>query len=226
MKHYTLRITLLSDTLIGSGEGHGATVDSDVVFDELGIPYIPAKRVKGCLRDSLTGIFEMFTMAGINAAFDMTIHNGEFQAVRDLFGSKGMQDPAPVYFSDLTIPGYKENRMWLDHIMRRYPGTVSAEAVLNTFTDIRYQTSINEQGVAKDHSLRSSRVIRKNEVFEGDIGIESESIDGEMLIALASENLRSIGTKRTRGFGDVLCELYNGPEKITALKELEAVCRQ
>ena len=42
-----ITIKLLSDALINSGEGFGAIIDSDVVFDDIGLPYIPAKRIKG-----------------------------------------------------------------------------------------------------------------------------------------------------------------------------------
>jgi CRISPR/Cas system CMR subunit Cmr4 (Cas7 group RAMP superfamily) len=62
MKTYTLKLTLLSPCLIGSGEGFGAVIDSDIVFDEFGIPYIPAKRIKGCLRDSAIEVCEMFKL--------------------------------------------------------------------------------------------------------------------------------------------------------------------
>lgn len=47
MAVFTFNLELLSDTLIGSGEGWGATIDTDVVFDDFGLPYIPARRVKG-----------------------------------------------------------------------------------------------------------------------------------------------------------------------------------
>ena len=39
MKTLTIELKLLSNTLIGSGEGFGAIIDTDVVFDETGIPY-------------------------------------------------------------------------------------------------------------------------------------------------------------------------------------------
>ena len=47
-----LIIELLSDMCTTSGDGHNSTVDMDVVYDIHGIPYIPAKRIKGCIREA------------------------------------------------------------------------------------------------------------------------------------------------------------------------------
>ena len=68
MSVFKLNLKLLSDTLIGSGEGWGAIIDNDIVFDDFGLPYIPARRVKGCLRESALEVMEMFEQSGISFA--------------------------------------------------------------------------------------------------------------------------------------------------------------
>lgn len=47
-----LIIELLSDCLPGSGAGNGSYIDTDCVFDAYGFPFIPSKRIKGCLRET------------------------------------------------------------------------------------------------------------------------------------------------------------------------------
>ena len=47
-----ITIKLLSDLCTCSGETYNSDVDMDVVYDENGIPYIPAKRIKGCIREA------------------------------------------------------------------------------------------------------------------------------------------------------------------------------
>ena len=47
-----LTIKLLSDLCTYSGDTYNSVVDTDVVYDENGIPYIPAKRIKGCIREA------------------------------------------------------------------------------------------------------------------------------------------------------------------------------
>ena len=59
-KEQQLIITLKSDLCAGSGYSYAGIVDSDLCYDIYGIPYIPAKRLKGCLREAagLIGLTE------------------------------------------------------------------------------------------------------------------------------------------------------------------------
>lgn len=66
MKTLIMEVELLIPCLVGSGTGYGPLIDTDIVFDENGIPFIPAKRIKGCLRDSAIEICKYFEKAGIN----------------------------------------------------------------------------------------------------------------------------------------------------------------
>ena len=52
MKHKkaTITITLKSDLSVASGYSYAGLVDSDVCYDDYGIPYIPGRRLKGCFR--------------------------------------------------------------------------------------------------------------------------------------------------------------------------------
>ena len=49
-----IQIKLLSDLCTCSGETYNSIVDTDVTYDENGIPYIPAKRIRGCIREKNT----------------------------------------------------------------------------------------------------------------------------------------------------------------------------
>ena len=55
-----ITIKLLSDLCTCSGETYNSVVDMDVVYDENGIPYIPAKRIKGCIREAALEMKERF----------------------------------------------------------------------------------------------------------------------------------------------------------------------
>jgi CRISPR/Cas system CSM-associated protein Csm3 (group 7 of RAMP superfamily) len=216
MKTYSLKVELLSPALVGSGEGYGAIIDSDVVFDEVGLPYIPAKRIKGCLLDSAREVKEMFEKAGIS--FDIFFPR--------VFGDQGAAGSAPVYFSNLYIESYRENKAWLEYYLTegKYKQILSKDSILETFTEIRQQTRITDDGVASEHSLRSSRVIKKGVIFVGDVTAEDDS--GEVIdtLALAVLNFRSFGTARNRGFGEIRCFLMDGVNEISVQKKLEDLC--
>ena len=204
MSSFDLNIELLSDTLVGSGEGWGATIDSDIVFDKYGLPYIPAKRIKGCLRESAVEVLEMFEQANIELASQKEIGS--------LFGEAGKAESGKLSFSNAYIEDYISNKQWVEWLENEYGSIFSKDAVLNTFTSIRRQTAIGEKGVKKEHSLRTSRVLNRGKKFSAMIetSVEIETAGVEFL-SFAARNLRHIGTNRNRGFGLVSCYL-NGEQ--------------
>jgi len=224
MKHYDLKIEFTSDALPGSGEGLGAVIDTDIVFDKTGLPFIPAKRFKGCLRESANDVCHMLRRGQINSlGFPLAIENSaeegtgktQYRFVNELFGRPGREDSAPIYFSNITIRDYQRNADVLTYFQQEYPVLVSTESVVRTFTYLRQSTAIDEQGVADDHSLRTARVLKKGLEFKGSIRLPAEDTAKEQLLALACINLRRMGSKRRRGFGEMRCRLCQGDREIT-----------
>ncbi|MFN8672933.1 MAG: RAMP superfamily CRISPR-associated protein [Candidatus Sericytochromatia bacterium] len=216
-----LIISLESDALIASGEGYGAVIDSDIIFDDLGIPYIPAKRIKGCLKDSLKEISEIFFNSNIGKTLPLDL----------VFGNNYENIQSEVNFSNLTIEEYNNNYEWLKYFTteKDISKFISQNLITSFFTDIRQQTCIDEKdGVSKDHSLRTSRVLKKGLKFEGFLDINNERELILDFIILACINLRRIGSNRTRGFGEISCEIYDDKNNLlnnTLLKKLEALCK-
>lgn len=200
MSTFDLNIELLSDTLVGSGEGWGATIDSDIVFDKLGLPYIPAKRIKGCLRESAVEVLEMFEQTNIGFVSQKEIDS--------LFGEVGKAKSGDLSFLNAYLEDYASNKQWIEWLEDKHGSIFSKDTVLNTFTFIRRQTAIDKHGVKKEHSLRTSRVLKKGLKFSAKMEtseeIEIEKID---FLSFAVRNLRHIGTNRNRGFGLVSCSL-------------------
>lgn len=221
MNAYKIQVKLISDALIGSGEGFGAIIDTDIVFDDLGIPYIPGRRIKGCLRDSAEEVCSLLKNSGIDSFSDLNQKDGKFKIIEETFGIP--ENPSSVNISNLTIEEYEENKNWLGYLSEKYPDILSKDSILSTFTNIRQQTKINDKGVAEERSLRTIRVIKKEKVFTGDIGLS----DGYALklLWLACLNLRHLGTKRNRGFGEVDCRLIEKSQEISFMDELEALCK-
>jgi CRISPR-associated protein Csx10 len=135
---------------------------------------------------------------------------------------------------------YESNEKWLEYFREKYTkehtdtstgerywtGIFSRDNILSTFTDIRQQTAIDdEKGIADEHSLRTIRVIKKGLLFKGEIEVETDDSAISNTLALACLNLRRIGTKRNRGFGEVECKLFDGTNEVSVLNLLEAICR-
>lgn len=146
-----LTIKLLSDLCTYSGDTYNSVVDTDVVYDENGIPYIPAKRIKGCIRE---------------AALEMTEMGADVQEAAELFGKEGNQNSA-FSLSNAYIENYDQVLEDLEKCI--YPGLKSPQNVLNQYTYMRTQTAVNpETGVAKENSLRRIRVVKKGLTFVAD----------------------------------------------------------
>jgi CRISPR-associated protein Csx10 len=201
MKKIKMTIELLSDTLSGSGEGFGAIIDTDVQYDEFGIPFISSKRVKGLLRNSLVDLFDMPAIKNIIGA---TKRN---EILSKLFGKAGSVLPSSVEISDFFIDDYDQVKSWFSYLKTSYQNIFSAEKILAAFTNIRTQTMLDENEIAADHSLRTSRVVNRGLNFEAEVIFEEEDEESEKYLALACANLRRIGMKRNRGLGDVKCDL-------------------
>ncbi|HJW87416.1 MAG TPA: RAMP superfamily CRISPR-associated protein [Candidatus Brocadiaceae bacterium] len=232
MKSYTIQIQLISDALISSGEGFGSLIDTDFVFDGPGVPFIPARRIKGCLRDAAQEVCEMLGSAGINSFVGLRKEarsdgSQGFCLVEETFGRPGHVASAPVFFSNFTIEEYESNSLWLQYFCHKYPNVMSRDSILSTYGYTHQQTGINERGVADAHSLRTIRAVKKGTVFNGEVRIDKENINTEKLLALACAHLQCLGTKRNRGFGEVECRLLNGTADVsnTILNELEALCK-
>ena len=101
-----LQIKLLSDMHLGSGKAD-VNLDADIVYDENGMPYFPAKRLKGLLYESAKEILEMSAVSGKLLFTE--------EAVENLFGhnTAARQDSScqmiihNLYLKDYGIEKYK-----------------------------------------------------------------------------------------------------------------------
>ena len=121
---YKLQISLKSDTLIGSGEGFGSIIDTDVVFDSLGLPFIPGRRLKGCMRESANQVCHMLSCRNHQPRPEQNLRDGrpeEYSLVVDLFGKPGARTPARLQFFNYKLEDPEENQSCLQELNRSSP---------------------------------------------------------------------------------------------------------
>lgn len=183
-----LEIKLLSDMCTYSGETYNSLVDMDVVYDQNGIPYIPAKRIKGCIREAALEMQEMDLISR--------------EQYEELFGKEGNHRSA---FS--LSNAYLKDYAAIMSVVGKYQGTdlVNPQNLLEQYTDIRVQTAVDlETGVADKNSLRTMRVIRKGLEFEAECSLKRED---EQILRAAVSLVKHMGVSRSRGLGLVRMEL-------------------
>ena len=106
MEEYTLKVKLVSPALTASGEGFGAIIDTDIVFDETGLPYIPAKRIKGCLLDSASEVEEMFSKSEITCPLFSTVISTQLLTRSMHSAELPFSSPDAALFSTTSFSGF------------------------------------------------------------------------------------------------------------------------
>lgn len=193
----TLEIKLLSPLHLGSGKGD-VVVDAEIVHDEYGLPYFPAKRVKGLLYESALEVAEMAKCCGENFVTKAMVDR--------LFGKD--DSSAEFYVHDLTLTDYEDLRKQWAYLQGKFKNIVSPRDVLNSYTSLRYQTEIEaETGTAAAGSLHNMRVLDRGLVFCGEMVLDNVGDDEIKTLVLAVKNLKYAGAKRNRGFGEIECSL-------------------
>jgi len=203
-----IKLELLSDLCTASGEGLPGIFDNDVSYDKFGIPFIPAKRIKGCLKEAALEIRD------VDDSFDQA-------AFDKLFGLPGGEEGA-LKIGNGYIPNYEEIVKELEELSRdnTYGPYLNPVNIQSYFTTYRAMTSIDpESQTAKDHTLRTVRLIRSGNVFFFDVELSERDSRCVNLLKKCCKVLRNIGLNRTRGWGEVKCSLEIKNEDKVAIQE-------
>lgn len=195
MKTLNFELENLSAMHLGSGKAD-VLVDAEIVRDKYGLPYFPARRLKGLLYESA------MEMAEISNETWFTL-----EEVDMVFGHKGAE-AAGFILENLYLQDYEKLINEWEYLQHHYPMFFNANTLLDSYTQLRYQTSLDEEtGIALDGSLHNIRVLDPGNHFIGKMIITGNESLTEKIFAKAVPNLRYVGAKRNRGFGKVKCSL-------------------
>lgn len=194
----TIRVQSLSPLHLGSGQAD-VNVDAEVIHDDTGLPYFPAKRFKGLLYESALEVAEMSELAGLNLLDKKEI---------DVLFQHGCLGETQLIVSNLYLEDYEQMHEDWKHLQEAFPALFQATDVLEQYTSLRYQTKIDrETGTAADTSLHNMRVVDEGLCFEGQCCVQNGNRRALEILALALRNLSQSGLKRTRGFGRIACTM-------------------
>ncbi len=192
-----LHLTLLSDATFGRGDGVAGLVDQEVEYDTAtGLPFLRGRTLRGLLVEECANIVSALPDS-VQERFDKA---GEY-----LFGSpgSGLDTEGHLIVGAAQLPQEVQDAVATAVDAKQILPT----AVLDSLTDIRRQTAVDEQTGAPDEgSLRSMRVILRQTTFAADLELITEEGDTELddalaLLAASTLALRRAGTGRNRGRG-------------------------
>ena len=196
-----IEIKLNSDLCCYSGEVYNTSVDIDVVYDKYGIPYIPAKRIKGCIREAA---LELMDIRIANLKQETICKEELDNKIKELknryfkiFGKEG-NESSIFTISNARIEDYgdvvKDIKSFNNNIL------CEQQKVLNLYTYTRTQTTIDEEtGSAKENSLRTLRVVKKGLTFNAELDFRNKEYLEEFKNAVSM--VKHMGVSRTRGLG-------------------------
>ncbi len=202
MKTFKLTLKPISYLLTASGEG-SALIDADAVFHKNGFPYIPARRVKGMLKESMKEVLEI---RGVNESVINT-------HIESLFGKSGAIEPeGKLRFGNFYLNKWDDIKEEISKYKNLH--AFQPDNIQTFFTTEIPQTSVENDGVAKEKSLRNYRVLKPVYQYEGIVDCKDALTDVEKSqIKNACLNLRYAGTRRNRGFGKIKFEADFNHEK-------------
>jgi len=211
---FVLRVEVLSALHLGSGQAD-VNVDAEVIHDAYGLPYFPAKRLKGLLYESALEVVEMLSCCG-EPFFSR-------KDVDELF-QHGCTSRTQLVMTNLYLEGYEKIMEEWAYLQKAYGTFFQPGDVLGQYTSLRYQTRIDrETGTAADTSLHNMRVLEPGIEFCGEIHLRHGSLRHMKLLAMALRNLRYAGLKRNRGFGKIDCQMVQDNKDIRYVLVKEAL---
>lgn len=172
--HYS--IEFFSNWHCGSGLAAGANVDALVVKDNNGLPYVPGRTIKGLLREAAEEL---------NAYESKADTENTEQLIKEIFGfsRKDETQTGKSFFGNATL-------VEADQIRREG----LASYLYQTFAS----TAIDENGIAKDNSLRRIETVVPCTLTGSILNIPK---GGKDLLAKAMQMVKRMGTGRNRGYG-------------------------
>ena len=192
MMRKLMKIELKSDLCAGVGKHYAAILNSDTALDEYGLPYIPSRRLKGCMREAAELI--------------------KIPDLEKIFGVRGKSESGSLKINNAVIENYNET------IKSLRENNIFHSEVTDLFCYTRQETAIESKtSTAKDKSLRFIRVVNRDYPNSSDpmcfyAPVSFDEKDYKNITDICKA-LRNIGYHRNRGLGAVECSLIDYPDK-------------
>ena len=173
-------ITFYSQWHCGSGLSAGADVDELTVKDRNGMPFVPGKTLKGLVREAVENYL------------DFTDASPELREMKDMVFGAEVKDAAGDY-GKTACAHFGNAELCKDE----YGKITEAQAQRYMYGKIT-TTSIDNNGIAKDKSLRSEETVVPCTLYAEISGVPARFVD---IITESMKLIKRMGQKRNRGLG-------------------------
>jgi hypothetical protein len=205
METYWLCFALLSDATFGRGEGVAGLVDQEVDHDELGLPYLDGRTLKGLLNEECANI-----IYSLEQQKEKEEVGRWYDAADRLLGGPGstLVDAAHLRVGPARPPADLVDAV--RQAVETREASLTPVDILDSLTGIRRQTAVSaETGVPAQGTLRAMRVVLRDTPFEARLTFTGQPEPDDLsLLAACILGLRRAGTGRNRGRGRLQATLH------------------
>jgi CRISPR/Cas system CSM-associated protein Csm3 (group 7 of RAMP superfamily) len=203
------KVAFLDYWHLSSGLSAGAKLDSTVVRDENGLPYIPGKTIKGLIKEQSNNKQFLEICFGeegnkIGKCHFLNIEIEEntrkFDFVTKCFGSSS-DEKDEFYYEEKIVGECNFSNVEIEENTRKF---IIQEKLQNQLFDEIASTKIDENGIAKSGSLREIEVVVPLSLY-GEIKNIPDEYKQEMIKAL--KKVKRMGLNRNRGLGRCVVEI-------------------
>ncbi len=189
MKTLILKIDIQQYWRSGTGKGEGSRLDATTIKDELGLPMLPGRHIKGLFRHAMMAMVEwnqcpkeiVQKFFGYGPLDDQSMSRFESQMGQLSFSSAYLSDDWLKYFKSLENQNIQQK-----------------QTLVSLFYQSIKQTAIEDE-LAKEQSLRTLEVAVPVELYAE---ISGDFTEAEWkVLQKACALIRSVGSQRTKGLG-------------------------
>jgi hypothetical protein len=201
-----IRIRLLSDTTFSRGDGTAGEVDVEIVHDRFGLPFVPARTIKGLLHEAWLAMAPAFPTCT--------------SVPQEVLGVSADLDPAGTGRLEIHNAELPANlQAWVRWAVERNANPVAPGDILRALTCVRHQTARDRVlgGSPQTGSLRASRTVlrawddeggQRPVTFIAPLRTRGFDEDHWSLLARLCLAVRHVGSVRRRGRGHVRLSLW------------------
>lgn len=182
-----VKMKLLSDAIFGNGYSIPGGEDISILCDAYGFPYYKGSTFKGIFREELTRYLIWTKTSRKEAQAEIDTLFGKSESIVQ-------NNERELRFADFMLSNAVKS-MVLEEI-----GTKNPHLVTDSMSHLRTFTSLREDGIVQENSLRNARCVNKNLIFYSSIQCHSRDLT---MIEESLPLVKWVGSMRNRGFGKV-----------------------
>jgi CRISPR/Cas system CSM-associated protein Csm3 (group 7 of RAMP superfamily) len=192
MKKIKYEIEFFTDWHAGSGLAAGADLDATVVKDKNGLPFLPGKTIKGLLKEADETMRDSNEI--LKSAFGFNPE--ELDKTKEDYEKEIEKSKGTMFFTNAVLSDAEKNLILEGNLKAHLYRAISS-------------TAIDDDGIAKDHSLRKIEVTVPCKLYGEILNVPDDIFDG---LVNGLKFVKRLGVNRNRGLGRCKFSLTNVEE--------------